>query len=59
MIPPKAFKYFCTKCGYTKIVKPKSDVLTPIEISDICPKCKSKMKKRELNLFEEIITFFK
>lgn len=55
MIPPKPFKYKCPKCGYSKIVKPKSDVLNPIELNSRCPKCKSMMDRVELNSIEEFV----
>lgn len=30
MIQPLPFKYVCPKCGYSKIVKPKSDALNEV-----------------------------
>jgi len=54
MIAPQPFKYECSNCGYSKIVKPKSDVVNPIEWNNICPKCQAKMKRKELNLIEKI-----
>lgn len=38
MIPPNPIKLVCLKCGFTKIVKPKSDVLLG-ELFCICKKC--------------------
>lgn len=57
-IPPKPFKYVCSKCGFSKIVKPKSDVLNPIEMMNDCPKCKNKMHKKELGAFDNIKSIF-
>jgi len=54
MIKPQPFKYKCLHCGYSKIIKPKSDVLNPLDFINECPKCKSKMDKVELNMLEKI-----
>jgi Zn-finger nucleic acid-binding protein len=59
MIQPKQYKLICPKCGYSKIVKPKSDVLNPIEEFPFCPKCKEKMDKKELSTFDNIKSIFK
>ncbi len=55
MIAPQPFKYKCPKCGYSKIVKPKSDVIDLVEMLNICPKCKSEMERVELNILETIV----
>lgn len=54
MIPPQPFKFKCPKCRYTKVVKPKSDVLNPMDMNNICHKCKAEMDKVELNIFDKI-----
>jgi len=54
MIAPKPFKFKCSQCGYSKIVKPKSDVISPIDIMNVCPKCKSQMKKVPLNFLDKL-----
>jgi len=54
MIKPRAFKYKCKNCGFSKIVQPKSDVLNPLDFLNECPKCKNKMDKVELNILEKI-----
>jgi Zn finger protein HypA/HybF involved in hydrogenase expression len=54
-VVPKPFKYKCQKCGYTKVVAPKSDVLTPMDVQNICPKCKTTMIVVKLNVFEKLI----
>jgi Zn finger protein HypA/HybF involved in hydrogenase expression len=56
MIPPKPYKLKCTKCGYTKIIKPKSDVLPSLDFITTCPKCRGKVVKCDLNLVDKIIT---
>lgn len=55
MIAPKPFKYKCQKCGYSKVVKPKSDVLNPIDFISTCPKCNNQMDKIELDFLSKII----
>ena len=54
MIKPPPFKSKCPKCGYSKIVRPKSDVINPMEWMSRCPKCKSKMDRVKLNPIEEV-----
>jgi len=49
MIAPQAYKLKCPKCGYSKTVKPKSDVLNPTDMLKVCPKCKVAMKREELS----------
>jgi DNA-directed RNA polymerase subunit RPC12/RpoP len=56
-IAPKPYKLKCPNCGFSKIVKIKSDLLSPtdlINMSDKCPKCSAKMEKKELNIFDKI-----
>jgi DNA-directed RNA polymerase subunit M/transcription elongation factor TFIIS len=52
MIQPKPFKFKCSKCGYCRIVYPKSDVLNINEILSFCRKCKIVMYRKELNSIE-------
>jgi len=59
MIQPQPFKYVCPKCGYSKIVKPKSDVLNPVGMMSSCPKCSTQMERKELNSLDTIISIFK
>ena len=54
MIVPKPFKLKCNQCGYSKIVKPKSDVLNPLDFISTCPKCNNQMERKELNVIEKI-----
>ncbi len=58
MIQPKPFKYICTKCNYSKIVKPKSDVLNPADFNSTCPKCSSKMEREDLDVIDNIKSIF-
>jgi Zn finger protein HypA/HybF involved in hydrogenase expression len=57
MIAPQPFKYKCFVCGYNKVVKPKSDVINPISMMRICPKCKNEMEKVNLNIFDKLFSF--
>lgn len=57
MVAPKQFKVKCTNCNYSKIIKPQSDVLNPIDFIDICPKCNSKMKQIKLNIIDKLFNF--
>lgn len=62
MIKPNPYKLICSKCGYSKVVSPKSDVLSPIDLiamNSICPKCKGQMEKNNLNIIDEILTLLK
>ncbi len=54
MIKPEPFKFLCPQCGYSKIVKPKSDVLNSIAMINICPQCKSKMELKKLNIVDKL-----
>lgn len=59
MIQPSSFKFVCPKCNYSKTVKPKSDVLNPIDFISTCPKCNSKMERKELNIIDDIADLLK
>ena len=59
MIQPKHFKYLCPKCGYSKEVKPKSDVLNSMDLISSCPKCSEKMVRKEVTSFDNIMSIFK
>jgi len=56
-IAPNPFKFKCSNCGYSKVVRPKSDALSPMDFLNICPKCDSKMEREELNFFDKLFTF--
>ncbi len=49
MVAPQPYKLKCQKCGYSKTVRPKSDVLNPADMLSICPKCKVGMQREELS----------
>ena len=52
MFTPVVLKMKCPKCGYSKIIKQKSDVINPLTIITICPKCNSEMEEVELDTFD-------
>ena len=56
MIQPSPYKYVCPKCGYSKVVRPKSDVLNPLDLMDKCPKCSSKMGREKLSFFDNLLS---
>ncbi|MBK6303433.1 MAG: hypothetical protein IPF43_05890 [Arcobacter sp.] len=43
-VQPKPYKLVCPKCGFTKIVTPKSDASTMMEDLSSCPKCEVRME---------------
>ena len=55
MIAPAPYKLKCPKCGYTKVVALKSDVLNFAEMNNICPRCNTEMEVIELNLFDRLL----
>lgn len=44
-IKPKSFLAKCPKCGKTKLISPKSDALSPLEVVPMCEKCKTPMTR--------------
>ncbi len=57
MMAAEPFKYKCQQCGYSKVIKPKSDVINPIDMMNVCPKCKNIMEKVTLNIFDKLFSF--
>ncbi|PWE23567.1 hypothetical protein DF188_02530 [Aliarcobacter skirrowii] len=61
-IKPKPYKLVCPKCGFSKVVAPKSDALSPkdlIAMSPICKKCGEKMERKDLNKLDILFSIFK
>ena len=58
-ISPQPFKVKCQKCGYSKVVAPKSDALSPLDFITTCPKCGGSLEKVELNILDTILTTIK
>ncbi|MBT0815257.1 hypothetical protein [Campylobacter lari] len=55
MIRPMPFKKVCKKCGYSKVIVPKSDVMSFSGEIFSCPKCKEHLQRKNANALE--ITF--
>ena len=56
--PQKPYKLKCTKCGYSKIVNVRRDLLHPSDIfamSRICSKCESEMERVEMDFLDKIL----
>jgi Zn finger protein HypA/HybF involved in hydrogenase expression len=58
-IAPQPFKQVCPKCGYSKIVKPKSDVIDASWGFPICPKCKTQMDRLSIDGVDTIFSAIK
>ncbi len=55
MIKPPPHKLKCPKCGYSKIVSPKSDVVDPGDFVQKCQKCDTFMEKTSLSTTENLL----
>lgn len=56
-IKPEPYKLVCTKCGFSKIFAPKSDVLSPkdlLAMNQICAKCGEKMLRKSVNKLDSL-----
>ena len=61
-IPPKPFIKSCPKCGYFKVLRPKSDTDISYLLASKCPKCNIALKKQNFslsNLFSSFINNIK
>ncbi len=57
-IKPNPYKLVCPKCGFSKVVAPKSDCLSPkdlIAMSPVCSKCGEKMERRSVDKLDSVI----
>lgn len=54
-IQPQPRRLKCQKCGYFKVVRPKSDALNPADFVQGCPKCGGMMKKSEDSAFSDVV----
>ncbi|TXE88133.1 hypothetical protein FPD38_04670 [Campylobacter volucris] len=52
MIRPMPFKKVCKKCGYSKVIVPKSDVMPFMGDVFTCPKCKKPLQRKNANALE-------
>ena len=58
--PQKPYKLKCPKCGYSKVVNIRRDVLHPSDISSKstqCSKCESTMERVEMGVLDKIFSF--
>ena len=46
-IKPSPSQYKCPSCNWSKVVRPQSDALTPLDYFDKCPKCGEKELLKE------------
>lgn len=63
-VKPNPYKLVCQKCGFSKVVAPKSDVLSPkdlVAMNPICSKCGEKMERKSVDKFSltNIFNIFK
>ena len=58
-VRPNPYKLVCPKCGFTKIVTPKSDASTMIEDLSSCPKCEVRMEIKYSDWEEKNENIFK
>ena len=57
-IKPNPYKLVCPKCGFSKVVAPKSDVLSAkdlVAMSPICKKCGEKMERKSVDKLDSVI----
>lgn len=57
-VQPKPFKVHCPKCGFSKIIAPRSDVLSGLDTLSICPKCSTKLERAALNPLDKLPRIF-
>jgi len=56
-LPPKPFKYVCKNCGFKRIVRIRSDALSPLDLlklNSTCPKCGKEMDREELSFWDKL-----
>lgn len=61
-VKPNPYRLVCPKCGFSKVVTLKSDVLSPkdlIAMSPVCSKCKEQMERKDLNKLDDIFSMFR
>ena len=57
-IKPNPYKRVCHKCCFSKVVAPKSDVLSAKELvamSPVCKKCGEKMERKSVDKLDSVI----
>ncbi len=57
-VKPNPYKLLCSKCGFSKIVAPRSDALSAKDIvamSPVCSKCGEKMERKSVDGLDSLI----
>ena len=58
-VKPNPYKLVCQKCGFSKVVAPRSDALSAKDIvamSSMCKKCNNNMIKTELSFLDKLFS---
>ncbi len=61
-IKPNPYKLVCPKCGFSKVVAPRSDGLSAkdlVAMSPVCSKCKGTMERKDTTILDNIFSIFK
>ena len=61
-IKPNPYKLVCAKCGFSKVVAPKSDALSAkdlVAMSLVCSKCGEKMERKSVDKLDNLFWVFK
>ncbi|TLT07831.1 hypothetical protein FE243_03595 [Aliarcobacter thereius] len=56
-IKPNPYKLVCPKCGFSKVVAPKSDALSPkdlVAMNPVCKKCGEKMERKSVDKLDSL-----
>lgn len=56
-VQPNPYKLVCSKCGFSKVVAPKSDALSPKDLVAMSPVCKNCGEKMANINWTEIIAY--
>ena len=57
-VKPNPYKLVCPKCGFSKVVAPRSDALSAkdlVAMSPVCKKCGEKMERKSVDKLESVI----
>ena len=57
-VKPNPYKLVCPKCGFSKVVAPKSDALSAkdlVAMSPVCSKCGEKMERKSVDKLDSVI----
>lgn len=57
-VKPNPYKLVCSKCGFSKLVAPKSDALSSEDLMamhPICSKCGETMERRDVDKLDSVI----